>query len=157
MEKPYIQKKIKILILSLLIAIPLPLNAQTADFRITKAETTSNSNAILEIVVYCKDKKKLDKEAKVAALRAVMFNGCPGTPYNKALLENGEQTCYQESPSYFENLWSERYADFIVSAVPISKFKKADKQKGTSYKIEVRVMQLRKDLEKNKIKKRFGL
>ena len=37
------------------------------------------------------------------------------------------------------------------------KFKKADKDKSTLYEVRVKALSLRKDIEKNKIKKQFGL
>lgn len=109
------------------------------------------------MVVYCKDKKAIVQEAQLSALSVVMFEGCPNTPFSKALLEDGAVTSYQQFPYYFDNLYANRYGDFISDVKYLSKFKKADKQKGTAFEITVKATQLRKDLEKNNIRRRFGL
>ena len=72
-------------------------------------------------------------------------------------MDDGEQTVLQKYPSYFENLYNNRYSDFISNYVANSAFKKADKNKGTEYIVEVKVLNLRKDLEKNDIRKKIGL
>ena len=133
------------------------ISAQT-NYRIVQAENVSPSVVSLLLKVYSKNKKTVTQEAQYAAIRTILFDGCPDTQYNKKpLLEDGEQTSMQQHPSYFSNLYTYRLSDFILSSEALSKFKKADKEKATLYKIEVKVLQLRKDLEKNNIRKKMGL
>ena len=131
--------------------------AQNANYRLLKSERVSSSNVRLSLIVYGKQKKSIDTEAQCAALRIVLFDGCPETPFSKALMDDGEQTVLQKYPSYFDNLYNNRYSDFISNYDANSRFKKADKKKGTEYTIEVKVLNLRKDLEKNEIRKKVGL
>lgn len=118
---------------------------------------SSSSNVILKLIVYGKSKKNIDIDAQYAAVRTVLFDGCPNTPYSKALMEEGESTSNEKYPQYFEDLYGRRYSDFIASYEATSAFKKGDKKKGTEYTIEVKVLNLRMDLEKNGIKRKLGI
>ena len=133
------------------------LYSQTASYKVLDSETSSSSNVKLRMIVYGKSKKTIDIEAQCAAVRAVLFDGCPNTPYSKALMEDGEVTTSERHPQYMESLYSGRYTDFIASYSATSAFKKGDDKKGTEYIIEVKALSLRKDLEKNGVKKRLGL
>jgi len=131
--------------------------SQTANYKVLASESTTCNNIKLELIVYGQSKKKLDAEAQCAAVRAVLFDGCPNSPYSKPLMEDGEVTSIEKYPLYFERLYGGRYADFIASFGATSAFKKGDKQKGTEYTIEVKVLKLRKDLEKNRIRRNLGI
>ena len=72
-------------------------------------------------------------------------------------MEDGEKTSAEKYSQYFENLYNVRYSDFIESCEAISAFKRGDKKKGTEYSVVVKVLNLRKDLEKNGIKRKLGL
>ena len=134
-----------------------PLYSQTASYKVLNSEISTSANVRLTLVVYGKSKKTIDAEAQCAALRAVLFNGCPNTPFSKAFIDDGERTSAEKYPQYFENLYNVRYTDFIASCEAISAFKKGDKNKGTEYSIVVKALNLRKDLEKNGIKQKLGL
>ena len=58
-------------------------------------------------------------------------------------------------PSYFNNLFTSRYPDFIRQCTAKSKFKRSE-NKSTLYEVEVKILLLRKDLEKNQIKRQIG-
>lgn len=131
--------------------------AQSVTYRLIGAENVSSSVVKMTLMVYGKSKKTIDADAKYAALKNVLFDGCPNTPYNKSLLEDGEETSFEDNPSYFNNLYNNRLNDFIVSCSALSKFKRGDNKKGTLYEIKVKVLQLRKDLEKNGIRKKLGI
>lgn len=134
-----------------------PTCSQTVSFKVLNTEKSSSSNVTVELMVYGKSKKTIDNDAQCAALKTVLFEGCPNTPYAKALMEDGEITSREKYPQYFDNLYSIRYADFISSCEAISAFKKGDKNKGTKYRVDVKVLNLRKDIEKNNIKRKVGL
>ena len=131
--------------------------AQNARYVVVGSEVESATTVKLQIKTFCQEKDLVDVEAQCAAIRAVMFNGIPNTTFHKALLAEGEKTLISRHTSYFNSLYFERYTDFIAGYQPLSKFKKADKDKSTLYEVRVKVLQLRKDLEKNNIKKQFGL
>ena len=145
------------ILLLLLTFIPVTLTAQNSDYSIIKTETVSNSDVKVRIVVYCKDKKMVESEAQIAALRILLFDGCPNTQYAKALLEDGQKTSVQKYSYYFDDLFNSRFSDFVSSSYAISKFKKADNRNGTEYEITVKASLLRKDLEKNGIRRKIGL
>lgn len=131
--------------------------AQTSPYQLTKSESVSSSVVRLTLKVYCPKKKLINKEAQHAAIRVVLFEGCPGTMFSKPLLDEGENTLSQRHPVYFNELYNYRLPDFITSCEAVSDFKKGDKKKATLYEVEIKALQLRKDLEKNNIKRKVGL
>lgn len=133
------------------------MDAQTSRYQVIKSETVSSTTVKLIFTVYCNKKKLCDKEAELAALRIALFDGCPNTQYSRALLSDGENTSLQKMPSYFNELYNNRVEDFVTKCIQTSDFKKADDKKGTQYEAQVKVLQLRRDLENNGITKRFGL
>lgn len=145
------------LIIAIVIICCNSLFSQTASYRVLDAEMSSSSNVKLTLIVYGKSKKTIDAEAQCAAVRIVLFEGCPNTSYSKAFMEDGEVTSSEKYPQYFESLYKARYTDFIASYRASSAFKKGDKNKGTEYVIEVKALNLRKDLERNRIKRKLGL
>ena len=108
-------------------------------------------------MVYGKSKKTIDADAQYAAIRIALFDGCPNTVYSKPLLDMGESTAFKQYPSYFENLYNNRLRDFVSNSFAVSKYKKGDSMKGTLYEVQVKVLMLRKDLEKNGIKTKMGI
>ena len=131
--------------------------SQGINYRLISSEQISPSLVRLSIIVYGKSKKTVDIDAQCSALQVAMFDGCPNTSYSKPLIDDGAKTSYNNHPQFFENLYSDRYSDFIMSCEAISAFKKGDKKKGTEYSIVVKILTLRKDLEKNGIKRKIGL
>lgn len=131
--------------------------AQSVSYRLLKSETESSSVVKLTLMVYGKSKKTIDADAQNAAIKTVLFEGCPNTPYNKPLLESGEITSFEQHPSYFDNLYNYRFYDFISGYSPVSSFKKGDKAKGTLYEVQIKVLLLRKDLDKNGIRNKMGI
>lgn len=131
--------------------------AQNSSYQLIKADNISPSTVKLTLMVYGKSKKTIDAEANKAALKTVLFDGCPDTPYNKPLLDSGEATISEQYPSYFDNLYNYRISDFISLCLPVSSFKKGDKAKGTLYEVQVKVLLLRRDLEKNGIRNKMGI
>lgn len=146
-------------LLSILAALFITSNAlaQTARYYVVSAEAESTSVIKLQIKVYCQEKDFVDTEAQCAAIRAVLFDGIPNTSFHKPLLNSGEKTMISQHSAYFNDLYAERYTDFIMGYSALSKFKKADTDKSTLYEIRVKALSLRKDLENNKIRKQFGL
>lgn len=145
------------LILAIITIYCNSLYSQIASYKVLASEMSSSSNVRLTIMIYGKSKKTIDSEAQCAAIRAVLFDGCSNTAYSKSLMEDAEVTTSEKYPQYMESIYNGRYLDFIASYSATSAFKKGDNNKGTEYIIEVKALNLRKDLEKNGIKKRLGL
>lgn len=131
--------------------------AQSVAYKLMESEHISSSIVKLTLMVYGKSKKTIDADAQYAAVRAVLFEGCPNTAYKNPLLDDGEATSFEQFPNYFYNLYNNRLSDFVLSSSALSKFKCGDKLKGTLYEIQIKVLALRKDLEKNGIKKNMGI
>lgn len=149
-------KRLLIIIGAILLSNSL-LYAQSVSYQLISSENISPAVIRLTLVVFSKSKKNVDSDAQKAAIKIVLFNGCPTTTYTRPLAEDGERTSFEKHPEYFTQLLTNRFSDFISNYIPTSKFKKANKQKGTSYQVDVKALQLRKDLEKNKIKRRLGI
>ena len=155
MKSAYSKRLTGILVISILYVFPV--FSQEVCYQVLNAEMSSSTDVRLKLLVYSKSKKTIDAEAQCAAIKVVLFDGCPNTPYAKALVEDGEVTSSQKYPQYFERLYNERFVDFLSSYKATSAFEKGDKNKGTAYTVEVKALKLRKDLEKNEITKRLGL
>lgn len=155
------QDKTKILLMMAIAIIvwlcPNWAQAQFIEYQVLECEQVSPSVIKLSIIVYGNDKKSIDTDAMIAALNVAMFDGIEGTSFSKPLLEDGVNTSISNNPNYFNPFYDYRYQDFIQSCTMVSKFKKADKKKGTSYTIEIKILNLRKDLEKNQIRKKLGI
>ena len=126
-----ITTNIKRMAMALVIAIAYcsSLYSQTVGYAILNSKMSSSSNVILKLIVYGKSKKNIDIDAQYAAVRTVLFDGCPNTPYSKALMEEGESTSIEKYPQYFEGLYGRRYSDFIASYEATSAFKKETRKK----------------------------
>lgn len=124
---------------------------------VVQSELESASVVKLQIKTFSKDKNTVDADAQCAAIRAILFDGIPDTQYRKPMLNDGEKTLTEKYPTYFDKLFNNRFTDFILDYDMLSKFKKADKDKSTLYEVRVKILQLRKDLEKNNIKKQIGI
>lgn len=144
-----------ILITSLILGTICSAAAQGSSYTLVQATIVSSDIVRLQINVFCKDKQRIETEAQCAAIRAVLFDGAGVPPYTKPLLSEGERTMKQSFPSYFNNLFTSRYPDFIRQCTAKSKFKRSD-NKSTLYEVDVRILLLRKDLEKNRIKRQMG-
>ncbi|MCH5308865.1 MAG: hypothetical protein J1E58_03310 [Prevotella sp.] len=133
------------------------IHAQTANYSFVSAEIKSPSSVQVTLKTFADKRKSADMEAKCAALRIIMFDGIKGTIYNRPLLNQGTIALHENS-EYFDNLFNNRLSDVIRMATMKSDFKKAEKgEKSTLYTIDVNYIQLKKDLEKNKIKTQLGL
>ncbi len=146
----------KLFVALIALLISLIASGQNLPYQINIVVNSSPSEVSFEIAVFGGNKKAIEYEACCAALRAVLFEGINGTPFNKPLLSVGEKTSKELYPEYFNMLYGVRYPDFVYNLTAISKFKKGV-NKSTVYRVTVKALSLRKDLEKNRIKKNIGL
>lgn len=147
----------RFLLLSLLLCSVCSLFSQTTSYTLLGAEVKSPSSVLITLKTFGEKKKTVDLEAKCAAIRIIMFDGLDGTIYNKPLLNQGTMALH-ENEEYFDNLFNNRISDVVRSATMKSDFKKAEKgEKSTLFLVDVNYIQLKKDLEKNKIKKQLGI
>ena len=69
----------------------------------------------------------MDKEAKCAALKIIMFDGVEGTIYNRPLLRQGVAALH-DNEEFFSAMFNDRLSDYIKQAKMQSDFKKAEKE-----------------------------
>lgn len=131
--------------------------AQVVPYQLGETVSEDQSEVTFTVYVFCDSKKELDQAAYLAGIRCVMFEGIPGTKFSKPLLNEGERTLIDKHPAYFDELYGWRYADYVKSCVILSKFKKSGVGKSTIFEVTVKAFELRKDLEKNNIKTKFGI
>lgn len=146
----------KIFILVILCITQIFCYAQN-NYNVIDVVSATSSKVCFDLKVYGNSKKTINQDAAIAAIKAVMFEGIEGSAFSKPLLPQGERVCMQEHPAYFSNLFNTTYADFVTNCTMKSKFKKAGDDKSTMFEVEVKVIQLRRDLEKNKIKTKIAL
>lgn len=147
----------RILITLVLAFFALVGKAQVVPYQLAEKVSESQSEVTFKVYVFCDAKKQLDQAAFLAGIRCVMFDGIPGTKFSKPLLNEGERTLIDQHPAYFDELYGWRYADYIKECVMLSKFKKSGVGKSTLFEVTVKAFELRKDLEKNNIKTKFGI
>lgn len=147
----------KTILVIVMVMSSIIMRSQVVPFQFVKAVSTTQSEVTFEVLTFCDDKKDLDQAAFLAGIRCVMYEGIPGTAFSKPLLSEGERTLIDQHPTYFEELYGRRYVDYIKECVMLSKFKKSGVGRSTLFEVTVKVIELRKDLEKNKIKKSFGI
>lgn len=138
-------------------AFPLLASAQLSGYLYEETTASTQEDVTFTLRVFCNDKKAIDQQANLAAIRCVIFNGVPGTRFSKPLLTEGEATVMQEYPGYFDDLYYNRWTDFVKEYKMMTKFKKSGDKKSTIYEVTVKASMLRKDLEKNNIKRKLGI
>lgn len=131
--------------------------SQSESYVFVSAEVKSPSSVLITLKTFASKKKTVEFEAKCAALRIAMFDGISGTIYKKPLLFQGT-LALSDNPGYFDDLYNNRLSDVIRSSLMKSDFKKAEEgEKSTLFTIDLNYIQLKKDLETNKIKKQLGI
>ncbi|MBQ3659938.1 MAG: hypothetical protein II963_07280 [Bacteroidales bacterium] len=131
--------------------------AQLVPYRLAEACSDNQGEVTFRLYIFCDSKKQIDHASQLAAIRCVLFEGIPGTKFNKALINEGEATTVSNHQAYFNDLYEWRYADYIQDFSMLSKFKRSGVGKSTLYEVTVKAIELRKDLENNNIKTRFGI
>lgn len=135
----------------------LKLFSQNANYVYIEGKAISPSSVTITLKTFAAKKKEVDKEAKCAALKIIMFDGVEGTIYNRPLLKQGTAALH-DNEDFFNTMFNERLSNYIKQAKMLSDFKKAERdEKSTLYSVEVNYIQLKKDLEKNKISKHLGI
>ena len=147
----------KTLLMAVFLLITLMSKAQLCHYQFAETIAESQNEVTFTIYVFCDSKKELGQAAFLSGIRCVLYDGIPGTKFNKPLLPEGEHTKMGTSPAYFEDLYSIRYKDYVKDCMMLSKFKKSGLEKSTLFQVTIKAFELRKDLEKNNIKTKFGI
>lgn len=121
---------------------------------------SDGTNSIsLRVTAYGKDAKNAAANAKLSAIKTVLFRGIPGSN----LVENpmvgvDEAEIQKKHSKYFDELFGKgRYESFILSDVAVSSFAKdATKKKSITLDLKVNLKALRSDLEQHNVIRKFG-
>lgn len=120
--------------------------------------TSTRSTITLRATGYGKNVKKATAEAERNAVRMILFSGADGTSFRFPLIQEDRDKAEDENRSFFNDLYSGVYRDFIESSVVVTPFgKDASKRKCVTVDVCVRAERLRSYLESKKIIRKFGL
>lgn len=130
---------------------------------IPTAETTylSTQNGVLNVrsTGYCtldKHKDQCEDSAQINAFRILFYRGIPGSQQNTPLIHIDEKQ-KTENESFLKDFFSSgRYKSFIVSSSTISEVTKQRNQKKVTVDMGINLSSLRKELEQNKVIRKFG-
>ncbi|MGV1012468.1 MAG: hypothetical protein ACOYBS_08470 [Flavobacterium sp.] len=94
--------------------------------------------------------------AQKNALSVLMFKGLPGSELRVPLVDN-ENESKNSNPTYYKNLFENGYSNtFIISSDIISPLVDYNNTKRLIVNIKININSLRRDLETNKIIRKFG-
>jgi hypothetical protein len=111
---------------------------------------------ILSATGFSKKSTEAIIDAEKNAFKVLLFKGLPGTDLSVPLIES-QSTAEAEHKNYLDRLFNEGgYAAFIMNrntSFPIKKIKGGYE---TSVILKINIQALRKDLEQNKVIRKFG-
>ncbi len=124
----------------------------------TSLLSSTRSDITLRVSQYNVKKKEMLQKAINEALQRVLFRGVENTSFNRALCGTDEQTAMKKHKDYFNKLFKERGESFVTSVTPVSVgVKDATGKKAYVTDVTINMTALRKDLENQKIIRKFGL
>lgn len=120
--------------------------------------SSTNSTVTVRSVGYENKAKKALATAELSAFKAILFQGIDNAANQTALIPTTENEIRKLHKEYFDNLFSERYREFIASSTIVQPFSKdIAKRKNIVVDVTIKIRALREDLEKNGIIRKFGL
>jgi hypothetical protein len=103
-----------------------------------------------------KDQEAIE-DAQKNALSVILFKGLPGSEVNVPLVDN-EYNSKNSNPAYYKNLFENGYSKtFIMSTDVVSPLAKYNNTKRLIVNLKININSLRRDLEINKVIRKFGL
>lgn len=117
------------------------------------AGVSEEGTILLEVVSYGKRADIAMEEAQKKAFYILLFRGVPGSQQPKPLVEDEIESYQQHRAFYDEFFQQQRYRTFLMDAWPVSKFRK----KHMIAHIKINIGALRRDLQQNKVIRKFGL
>ncbi len=105
---------------------------------------------------YGKNRMGAVMDAQKNAFNIILFKGLPGTELNVPLIEN-EHEAKSKNADYFNRFYEDgNYKSFMMSSTESSNLIKLKGIKKISVDIKINYNSLRKDLEQNKVIRKFG-
>ena len=106
---------------------------------------------------YGKNDEEAIADSHKNALSVILFKGLPGSEVRVPLVEN-EYNSKNANPNYFKNLFENGYSKtFIMSTEVVSPLTKYNNTKRLIVNLQININSLRRDLEINKVIRKFGL
>lgn len=105
---------------------------------------------------YGKDEATALHDAHSAAVRHLLFQGIPGTPWNLPMVPDESISKRDHATFYSQFLDQKGYRDFVMSSssTPLEKYEHTKRLDST---VKLNVQAIRTHLEKNNIIRKFGL
>ncbi len=104
-----------------------------------------------------KNEAEASAEAARAAFYMLLYRGIPGSDAPTALIDIPEQEAQRKHTAYLERLMDSRYQTFITNAAPVGDVVKGKKHtRSLMMDMTINLQALRKDLEDNKVIRKFG-
>jgi hypothetical protein len=116
----------------------------------------SSGSYILNATGYSKTQSEAVIDAEKNAFKVLLFKGLPGTDLSIPLVEN-QSKAESENKNYFTQFFDQGgYTSFIMNRNTTFPVKKIKGGYETNVIVKINLQALRKDLEQNKIIRKFG-
>lgn len=118
----------------------------------------NKGSVIVRSIGWGKSEASALQDAEVRAILTLLYVGLPQAQHLQAMIGN-EQEANDANPTYFERLIDQQaYKRFVVNSAPSGSWSKmkGEKTKSMPVDITINVDALKKDLESNKIVRKFG-
>lgn len=104
-----------------------------------------------------KNETDASAQAARAAFYMLLYRGIPGSDAPTALIDLPEQEAQRKHTAYLERLMDNYYQTFITNAAPVGDVVKGKRHtRSVCMDMTINLQALRKDLEDNKVIRKFG-
>lgn len=148
-------KCLSIFILIFLLQISM-LVAQSRTAEVNYAGETEQGTILLEVVGYGNGWEKAIEEAEKKAFEVLLFQGLPSSKQDKPFVENEIESRQNNEGFYKDFFENKKYNNFLMKITSQRKPKKVRGKKQSVFYFKINTDALRKNLEQNKIIRKFG-
>ncbi len=118
-----------------------------------------NGTMMVKVIGYGKKKEAAINQGEKTIFEVLMYRGLPGSPQTQPLIPFDKQSkVKQDHKKYLEEFFDGNYKTFIMSTNAVTELVKVPKIKYKKITLEVKVnyAALRKELEEQKLVRKFG-
>lgn len=149
---------IHVLVLGLLVGCSSsqPVVQRNEVSRVEQSSETEPGTLWVKATGYGKDEAAATHDAHMAAVKHLLFQGIPGTPWNLPMVPDESISKRDHATFYTQFLDQKGYRDFVMSSnsTPLVKVEGSKRLEST---VKLNVQAMRMHLEKNNIIRKFGL
>jgi len=127
----------------------------TAEVTVLKEE--KNKTIELQSIGYGNDRYEAINDAERKAFEIIFFRGIPNTSVEKPMIGADEASLVSQHKAYFDSFFKERYRSFIMSSYVSISYEKIDKIFTGANNVKINLLSLKRDLEEQKVIRKFGL